>query len=66
MAVFLDGGTVGEREVPDFSNLRFGAGVGVRYATGIGPLRADIAVPLNRERGEGGGFGIYVGLGQAF
>lgn len=65
MAVFLDAGTVGEQEIPDFSLLRFGAGLGVRYATAIGPLRADIGIPLNREAGEGT-YGLYVGLGQAF
>lgn len=63
--VFLDAGSVGRSEAPDFSDLRLGAGVGVRYHTVIGPIRADIAFPLNREPG-GGSYGIYVGLGQAF
>ena len=62
---FLDAGSVGEQETPDVSNLRFGAGLGLRYATVIGPLRFDVGLPLNREAGDSR-FGIYVGLGQAF
>jgi translocation and assembly module TamA len=62
---FLDAGSVGESETPDVSNLRLGAGLGVRYATVIGPLRLDVGVPLNRESG-GSRYGIYVGLGQSF
>lgn len=62
---FLDAGSVGELEAPDFSNLRFGAGLGLRYATAIGPLRLDVGLPLNREPGDSR-FGIYMGLGQAF
>jgi translocation and assembly module TamA len=64
-AVFVDAGSVGTNEVPDFSDLRVGVGVGLRYRTAIGPLRADIAVPLNRVSGDSS-FGLYVGLGQAF
>jgi translocation and assembly module TamA len=62
---FLDAGSVGELEAPDFSNLRLGAGLGLRYATAIGPLRLDVGLPLNREPGDSR-FGIYIGLGQAF
>lgn len=62
---FLDAGSVGELEAPDFSNLRLGAGLGLRYATVIGPLRLDVGLPLNREPGDSR-FGLYIGLGQAF
>lgn len=65
MVAFVDGGTVGEQEFPDLNDVRFGAGLGLRYATVVGPLRADFAVPLNRE-GSGSAYGIYLGLGQAF
>ncbi|AUH65123.1 autotransporter assembly complex protein TamA [Paracoccus zhejiangensis] len=41
-----------------------GAGVGVRYATPIGPLRFDIAGPVSGETGNG--VQLYLGLGQAF
>jgi translocation and assembly module TamA len=62
---FVDAGSVGLLEAPDFSDLRIGAGLGLRYATAIGPLRLDVGVPLNREPGDSR-YGIYVGLGQSF
>lgn len=65
LVAFLDAGSVGLSETPDLSDLRFGAGLGLRYATVIGPLRLDLGVPLDRRAGEPG-YGIYVGLGQAF
>jgi len=62
---FVDAGAVGEGRWPDLSGLRVGAGLGIRYLTAIGPLRADVAVPLNRRPGDPA-FGVYIGLGQAF
>jgi translocation and assembly module TamA len=41
-----------------------GAGLGLRYDTGFGPIRLDIAAPVGGSTGKGGQ--IYVGLGQAF
>lgn len=41
-----------------------GAGVGVRYDTGFGPVRLDLAVPVGG--GTGRGLQVYVGIGQAF
>lgn len=41
-----------------------GAGLGIRYATGVGPVRLDLAVPVGGDTGDG--VQIYVGLGQAF
>lgn len=41
-----------------------GAGLGVRYATGVGPLRLDIATPVGGTTGDG--VQIYLGLGQSF
>ncbi|PWC30510.1 autotransporter assembly complex protein TamA [Teichococcus aestuarii] len=65
MAAFVDAGSVTRDPTPDFGNLKVGAGLGVRYLTAIGPLRADIAIPLNKESGDSA-FGLYVGIGQAF
>jgi translocation and assembly module TamA len=65
VVAFVDGGTVAESETPDFADMRFGVGLGLRYATAIGPLRIDVGVPLSKEPGDTG-YGIYVGLGQAF
>ncbi|MFE0015061.1 autotransporter assembly complex family protein [Mesorhizobium sp. NPDC059054] len=62
---FVDAGTVSTEQFPDFSNMKVGAGVGLRYITPFGPLRIDGAVPLNREPGDPR-FGIYAGIGQAF
>ncbi len=62
---FIDAGTVSIRQTPSFSNLKVGAGVGLRYITPFGPLRIDAAVPLNRDPGDPR-FGIYAGIGQAF
>jgi translocation and assembly module TamA len=62
---FVDAGSVGTSSAPDFSTLRFGAGLGLRYYTPIGPIRADVAVPLVKQQGSSG-FGLYVGIGQAF
>jgi translocation and assembly module TamA len=62
---FIDVGTVSTDEVPDFGDIRAGAGVGLRYATPFGPLRLDVAVPLNKYPG-GTSFGIYAGIGQSF
>jgi translocation and assembly module TamA len=41
-------------------------GVGLRYHTAIGPLRLDVAVPLNRRRGIDSSFQLYFSIGQAF
>ena len=50
---------------PDFETVRFGAGVGLRYDTGFGPLRFDIATPINPGQGDSR-IAVYVSLGQAF
>lgn len=62
---FLDGGYVAADRLPGLEDLRLGAGVGVRYYTGLGPLRADIAIPLNKRPGDPD-YAIYVGIGQSF
>lgn len=64
-AAFLDGGYVAADTFPGIDNLRLGAGVGLRYYTGFGPIRLDLAVPLNRRPGDAR-YAIYAGLGQAF
>lgn len=62
---FLDAGTVSDSNFPDFSDVRIGAGVGLRYATPFGPIRLDVAAPLDPYDG-GSRYGIYVGIGQSF
>jgi translocation and assembly module TamA len=65
LAVFVDAGAVGFEEYPDFGDVRFGAGIGVRYDLPFGPIRADIAFPLDKRDGDAD-FQIYVSIGQAF
>lgn len=62
---FLDAGRAGDNVEPPLDSMSFGAGVGVRYYTAFGPLRADIAVPLNKKAGDAD-FQIYISIGQAF
>lgn len=62
---FIDVGTVSTKQVPDFSEIKAGAGAGLRYLTPFGPLRLDAAVPLNPGPGDPS-FGIYAGIGQSF
>jgi translocation and assembly module TamA len=63
---FIDAGRAFAAPFPDFSQgLKVGAGVGLRYLTPIGPIRVDVAVPVNRSP-EDPRFGVYVGLGQSF
>lgn len=62
---FVDAGAIGFQENPNFNNLRYGAGFGVRYKLPFGPIRADIAFPLDRRDGDSD-FQIYVSIGQAF
>jgi len=62
---FVDAGAIGFQETPNFNNLRYGAGFGVRYKLPFGPVRADIAFPLDRREGDAA-FQIYISLGQAF
>lgn len=63
---FIDAGGIYDRSFPDFSTpLRFAGGVGLRYHTGFGPLRLDIAVPVNRQSGDRL-WQFYLSFGQAF
>jgi translocation and assembly module TamA len=64
--LFVDGGNAYADPSPDFSDLFWGAGVGVRYFTSFAPLRLDLAFPLDRREGLDDGLQVYVSLGQAF
>ncbi|KDM66466.1 surface antigen [Acidiphilium sp. JA12-A1] len=65
VAPFIDAGQVSANGTPFTGTLRVGAGLGLLYYTGIGPLRVDVGVPLNRAPGSSS-FAVYIGLGQAF
>ncbi|MFN9496983.1 MAG: autotransporter assembly complex protein TamA [Erythrobacteraceae bacterium] len=62
---FFDAGTVGHDSTPDFDFVRYGAGIGLRYKTSFGPIRIDVAAPLNPSQFDSSVV-VYVGLGQAF
>lgn len=63
---FVDAGNSFSSVYPDFSEgVKVGAGAGIRYFTPVGPLRLDVAVPLNPEKDDPS-FAVYVGLSQAF
>ncbi len=67
LVAFLDAGNAWSTPTPKFSEqLRLGAGVGVRYYTVVGPIRADIGIPLNKRPGIDDSFQLYFSLGQAF
>jgi translocation and assembly module TamA len=65
---FVDGGNVYDSSLPDFEDtLRFGAGLGVRYYTDFGPIRIDLATPLNPEDDDDQPpVSVYISLGQSF
>ncbi len=65
VVAFVDVGQVSENGAPFTSNYHAGAGLGARYYTSIGPIRLDVAVPLNKLPG-GDSLDVYIGIGQAF
>ena len=62
---FVDAGNVYTSSTPDFSGLRYGAGLGVRYYSDFGPIRIDVGTPINPQPGDTR-IAVYVSLGQAF
>jgi translocation and assembly module TamA len=64
---FLDGGSAFSNVLPPYEEtLRFGAGLGVRIFTPIGPIRLDVATPLNRRENIDDLGQFYLSIGQAF
>ncbi len=65
-AAFIDGGSAYADTNPKPTDARFGAGLGLRYITPVGPIRFDVAVPLNKRSGIDDAFQFYISIGQAF
>jgi translocation and assembly module TamA len=65
LAAFVDTGYVGSQTSPDFTHPEIGAGVGIRYNLGFGPIRFDIATPLIRRDGDAP-IQVYLSIGQSF
>ena len=63
---FVEGGIIEDSPLPKFEeDFLWAVGLGLRYFTPIGPLRLDVAVPVN-GRDSDDSFQFYVSLGQAF
>lgn len=65
IVAFYDAGFIGEDSFSDADgDWHYGAGLGARYNTGIGPIRLDLATPVGA--GSGNNIEFYIGIGQAF
>lgn len=62
---FIDAGSVTTSHTPGVRDMKFGAGIGIRYQTNFGPIRIDVGTPINPSKGDNR-IGVYVALGQAF
>lgn len=64
-AVFVDAGNVYRTDHIDLNNLRYGVGFGLRYLSPVGPVRIDVARPLD-QRWYDDSFQYFLTLGYAF
>lgn len=62
---FVDAGQVSKTSMPFQGDLRVGVGAGGKYYTPLGPIRLDVAVPMNRPP-RGDKFEVYISLGETF
>ncbi len=62
---FADAGAVSEDGIPGTGALAIGLGLGLRYFTPVGPIRVDVATPLDPRDGDSP-VQLYIGIGQAF
>lgn len=64
---FYDIGNVYSSSIPQFAHKQLqSVGLGLRYHTPVGPLRLDVAFPLNPRSHLDNGFQLYFGVGQSF
>ncbi len=63
---FIEGGNVFDTSTPDSFDLFWAAGLGIRYYTAVGPLRFDVAIPLDKRDNIDDDFQLYFSIGQAF
>ena len=61
---FVDLGYVSESATLDDGDGHAGVGLGLRYRTALGPIRADLGFPVGGDSEDD--FGIFIGIGQAF
>lgn len=66
LVFFYDIGNVYKRAYPEFSDgVRQSVGLGIRYYTPIGPIRLDLAFPLNKRHTDNA-LEAYFSIGQSF
>jgi translocation and assembly module TamA len=65
LVAFADAGSVTAAGLPELGETKLGVGLGVRFHTIIGPLRADLAVPLDPHPDDAPAQ-LYLGIGEAF
>ncbi|MDX8349903.1 BamA/TamA family outer membrane protein [Cognatiyoonia sp. IB215446] len=66
LVTFYDIGQVGDTSLPfETGEWHAGSGFGLRYDTGIGPIRLDLATQASGDD-VGEDLQVYVGIGQAF
>lgn len=65
---FVDGGGVYKSQYPDINGeyWQWAAGLGLRYYTSIGPIRADVAMPMNPRSSDDNKPSFYISIGQSF
>jgi translocation and assembly module TamA len=64
--VFAEAGSVSTEMFPDFAEgVQAAAGLGLRYHSPAGPIRLDVAFPVN-GRSADDTFQVYFSIGQAF
>lgn len=64
---FFDAGNVYKPTFPEFDKkVLKSIGIGGRYYTPVGPLRLDVAFPLDRRHGIDSSFQLYFSVGQSF
>lgn len=64
-ALFTDIGAAADDAGSVFSEASAAIGLGIRYYPGFGPVRLDIAAPLDRQDGDAP-VQVYISIGQAF
>lgn len=73
LAAFFEAAAVTTKRAPEFctKNTLYGAGIGIRYFSGFGPIRFDVAFPFTRRKDTSGKridspYQFYISVGQAF
>lgn len=66
LVAFVDAGSVQDANFGISNAFLVGVGAGLRYFSGVGPVRIDVAVPLDRRPDIDSQVQFYASLGQAF